>query len=132
MTAPRRVLPGSTYLVTRRCTQRQFLLRPSALVNQTFTYCLAYAASQTGVLVHAYCALSNHFHAVVTDPDARLPEFMACLDKLVSKCVNASLGRWESLWSSDHYSAPELIEPEDVFDKLVYVTVSFCVPKRTC
>jgi REP element-mobilizing transposase RayT len=121
MTEPRRVLPASTYLVTRRCTQRQFLLRPSPLVNQVFTFCLAYAASETGVAVHAWCALSNHFHVVLTDPQARLPEFMACLDKLVSKCVNASLGRWESLWSSDHYSAPVLIDDEDVFDKIVYV-----------
>jgi putative transposase len=57
MTAPRQVLPSSIYLVTRRCTQRQFLLRPSPLVNQVFTFCLAYAASKTGVLVHGYCAL---------------------------------------------------------------------------
>ena len=38
MTAPRQVLPGTTYLVTRRCAQRQFLLRPSKLVNEIFSY----------------------------------------------------------------------------------------------
>jgi hypothetical protein len=30
MSLPRQVLPGQFYLVTRRCTQRQFLLRPDA------------------------------------------------------------------------------------------------------
>jgi hypothetical protein len=34
MTAPREIIPGTTYLVTRRCTQRQFLLRPSRGTNQ--------------------------------------------------------------------------------------------------
>ena len=28
MSIPRQVLPGSTYMITRRCTQRQFLMRP--------------------------------------------------------------------------------------------------------
>ena len=38
---PRQVLPGTTYLVTRRCAQRQFLLRPSAATNGVFLYVLA-------------------------------------------------------------------------------------------
>ena len=49
MTAPRQILPGTTYMVTRRCSERRFFLRPSAIVNQIFTYCLAYAAQETGV-----------------------------------------------------------------------------------
>ena len=32
-TKPRHVVPGFTYLITRRCTQRQFLLQPSELVH---------------------------------------------------------------------------------------------------
>jgi hypothetical protein len=35
---PGRVLPGQFYLVTRRCTQRTFLLRPDAETNNAFTY----------------------------------------------------------------------------------------------
>ena len=45
MTAPRQVTPGSIYLVTRRCTQRQFLLKPSRAVNEVFLYILALAAN---------------------------------------------------------------------------------------
>ena len=44
MTAPRQVLPGTVYLVTRRCLGRCFLLRPSRLTNETVGYLLAVAA----------------------------------------------------------------------------------------
>jgi REP element-mobilizing transposase RayT len=121
MTAPRQILAGTTYLVTRRCAQRQLLLRPSALVNGIFLYVLAVAARRFGVRVHAYCVLSNHFHAVVTDPDARLPAFEQYLDSLVARAINASLGRWESFWAPASYSAVALASPSDVLDKAAYV-----------
>jgi len=41
---PRQVLPRQFYLITRRCTQRQFLLRPDAATNNAFLYCLIHAA----------------------------------------------------------------------------------------
>ncbi|HEX7843369.1 MAG TPA: hypothetical protein VF469_38115 [Kofleriaceae bacterium] len=34
---PRQVRPGQFYMVTRRCTQRQFLLRPDRETNNAFT-----------------------------------------------------------------------------------------------
>jgi REP-associated tyrosine transposase len=121
MTAPRNVLPGTTYLVTRRCAQREFLLRPSDVTNSIFLYVLANAAKRFGVEVHAFCVMSNHFHLVVTDPAARLPAFGQYLDSLVARAVNASLGRWESFWAPSSYSAVELTGPEDVLDKVAYV-----------
>jgi putative transposase len=48
--------------------------------------------------------MSNHWHGVLTDPDARLPEFLEIFHKLFAKAQNASLGRWEKLWSSDKTS----------------------------
>ena len=41
---PCEVIPGRFYMVTRRCTQRQFLLRPDAETNNAFLYCLGVAA----------------------------------------------------------------------------------------
>lgn len=121
MTAPRQVLEGSTYLVTRRCSERRLFLRPSEAVNEIFLFLLGVAAERYGVLVHAACVLSNHFHMVVTDPHARLPEFHRYLDGLVARAVNCSLGRWESFWDPDSYSAVRLDSPADILDKLVYV-----------
>jgi hypothetical protein len=37
---PRQVLPRRFYLITRRCCQRQFLLRPDPATNNAFLYCL--------------------------------------------------------------------------------------------
>jgi len=121
MTAPRQVLPGATYLVTRRCAQRQFLLRPSRVTNQTFLYVLALAAERYRVEVHTFCVLSNHAHLVVTDPHANLPAFHQFLDGLVARALNASLGRWEAFWAPDTYSAVRLVSQGDVVDKIAYV-----------
>src|SRR5262245_5097062 len=87
VTAPRQVLPRATYLVTRRCAQRQFLLKPSKTTSEVFLYVLAVAAERFGIQVHAFCVLSNHFHLVVTDPQARLPAFHQFLDALVARAL---------------------------------------------
>ncbi len=122
MTAPRRVLPGTTYLITRRCSERRFFLRPSEAVNEIVLFVLALAARRYGVLVHAFCVLSNHAHLVVTDTTGTLPGFMQYLDSLVARAVNASLGRFEGFWSSDaSYSAVEPLGAEDVLAKTAYV-----------
>lgn len=121
VTTPRQILPGQRYLITRRCTQRQFLLRPSRVTNQTIQYCLAHAAEETGVLLHAVCFMSNHWHGVVTDVEARLPEFLERFHRLLAKAQNASIGRWENFWSSDKVSAVLLVSDSDVLDKMAYV-----------
>ena len=67
MSLPRRVLPNTTYLVTRRCLGRRFLLRPDDALNNLFIYCLGLAANKHGIEVHAVGAMSNHYHLVLTD-----------------------------------------------------------------
>jgi REP element-mobilizing transposase RayT len=120
MSAPRQILPGSTYLVTRRCTQRQFWLKPTRLTSQIVAYCVAYAAARTQIQLHAVCVLSNHWHAVLTDPHTRLPEFLHWVHRHIAACVNASYGRWENLWASDPASAVRLADDADVLDKIAY------------
>jgi putative transposase len=120
VTAPRQVLPGTVYLITRRCLHREFLLRPRDLVNQTFAYVLALAARRYGIKVHAFCVLSNHYHLVVTDPHARLPAFQQYLGAFVARAVNASLGRWETFWAPHSFSAVALGSPEDIVSKAAY------------
>jgi putative transposase len=124
MSAPRFVVPGVTYLLTRRCFGRQLLLRPCPEVNQIFKFCLAVAAARTGVRVHAYCVLSNHYHIVATDPDGNLPVFMHWLNEYVAKCVNAHLGRWESFWAPGSYSSVALEDDGAIMNRLVYTYVN--------
>ncbi|MEO8899932.1 MAG: hypothetical protein ABI627_00275 [Polyangiaceae bacterium] len=120
VTVPRQIIPGRFYLVTRRCTHRQFLLRPSRLTNQIVRYSLALAASQSGIVLHAACVMSNHWHGVVSDPDGRLPEFLERFHRLVARAQNASLGRWENFWSSDKASAVLLVSEAGVLEKIAY------------
>jgi len=120
MSAPRQVLPGRTYLLSRRCSQRQFLLRPSRAMNALFLYCLAYAAEKFGILVHVYTVMSNHYHLVVTDPDGVIPDFMHCLNLLVARAGNSLLGRFEGFWGSGTYSCVALEDDAAIIDKIVY------------
>jgi REP element-mobilizing transposase RayT len=121
MTAPRQVLEGTTYLVTRRVSERRLFLRPSEQTTAIFGYLLAVLSDRYGILLHAVCVLSNHFHIVLTDPHARLPDFHRDLDALVARAVNCSLGRWEALWERDSYSAVRLETAETILEKIVYV-----------
>jgi REP element-mobilizing transposase RayT len=122
VTAPRQILAGATYLVTRRCSERRFFLRPSEELNALFLYVLAVAAARYGVQVHALCVMSNHYHLLVTDPEAALPAFVQYLDALVARSVNASLGRWEGFWASGaSYSAVRPGETNDIVRKAAYI-----------
>jgi len=121
VTAPRMIVPGVTYLVTRRCSQRQFLLRPSKTVNNVFLFLLTVAAKRFDIEVHTFCVLSNHYHLVVTDRHAQLPAFHQFLDALVARAMNSAIGRWEALWAPNSYSAVALVSAADVIDKAAYV-----------
>jgi len=114
------VIAGTTSFVTRRTSQRQFLLKPSELTNQTFGYILAVAAARYRIQLHAVVVLSNHYHLVLTDPFAQLPDFNQYLDSLVARAMNASYGRWESFWAPGSFSAVTLVDQEAVVEKAAY------------
>ena len=104
----------------RRCLRREFRLRPDRLVVQIFLYTLAHAANKYGILLHDFVALSNHDHLVLTDPHTKRPAFLQLFHSLVARAVNAAFGEWDALWSAQPYSAPRLLEPDDILRKLVY------------
>jgi putative transposase len=121
---PRQVLPGQFYLITRRCAQRQFLLRPDAATNNAFLYCLISAAVRCEIDVLLPCAMSNHYHAVIYDRAGRYPEFIEHFHKLLARSQNALRGRWENLWSSEQTCVVKLVDREAVIDKLVYTATN--------
>jgi REP element-mobilizing transposase RayT len=120
MTPPRQILPGTVYLVTRRCAQREFLLKPTERTTAILKYVLAVAAKRYHVQVHVACAMSNHLHLVVTDRHGQLPRFCQFLFGMVARAVNASHGRWESFWAPGSYSAVKLVSAADVVEKAAY------------
>jgi len=121
---PRQVLPGQFYMITRRCTQRQFLLRPDGETNNAFMYCLVEAALRCQVEVLLTCAMSNHHHTVIYDRWGRYPEFVEHFHKMFARCQNALRGRWENFWSSEQVCMVKLVGREAVMDKLVYAATN--------
>jgi putative transposase len=121
---PRPVLPHQFYLITRRCTQRQLLLRPDPETNNAFTYCLIVAALRYGIDVLLPCAMSNHHHTVIYDRDGRYPEFVEHFHKLLARSQNALRGRWENFWSSEQVCVVRLVDRAAVMDKLVYTATN--------
>ena len=121
MSLPRQVLPGTTYLLTRRCIGRRFLLRPDAELNNLFVYCLTLAAQKHGVEVHAVVVMSNHYHIVLTDVRGELPLFVHWLNRVTSHCIKR-LRRWDEVVWEPHiaYSAVSLPGRAEVLDKLSY------------
>jgi REP-associated tyrosine transposase len=115
------VVPGRIYLLTRRCSERRFFLRPSRKVRQAFVYCLAEAANRFGIRVVTVLAMSNHYHAVIVDPLGCYPRFLERFHKSLAKVLNAHWGRWEALWASEQTSMVELVDPADVWRMVLYV-----------
>lgn len=120
MSLPREVPRGRVYLISRRTSERRFFLRPSRKIRQICLFCLAHAASRTGVSIHGFVFLSNHFHLVATDVEARLPEFMHWLDEFIAKCVNAEIGHWEYFWGPGSFSAVHLADDAALVGGLEY------------
>ncbi len=120
MSLPRQVIPGSDYMLSRRCSERRFFLRPDRETNNAFIYCLALAARRARVDVLFVVAMSNHYHAGLHDPDGNFPICAEHFHALLARCQNAHLGRFEAFWSSDPTSVVRLVDAEDVLDKMVY------------
>lgn len=124
MSIPRQVLPGTFYMLTRRCTQRQFILRPDEETNNAFVYCLAEAAQRYQIEIILPSALSNHHHTVLYDRYGRAIEFTEHFHKMLAKVMNSQRGRAENMWSSEPPCLLQLTGPEDVLDKLVYAATN--------
>ena len=120
MTLPRCILSDRTYLVTRRCSERRYFLRPDPKITRIFEYLLGVACERYGILLHGYVCMSNHYHLVVTDAAGVLPDFLQYFNSLLARAVNCARGRWETFWGGDSYNAVDLLEAGDVLDKLVY------------
>ena len=122
MNRPRQLFARQTYMVTRRTTQRMFLLLDSPMVRQAFLYCLAIAARCFGVEIHAFVVMSNHYHIILseTEPEILLPRFMWRLNLYIARVLNRFYEREENFWCPGSYSAVRLITEQDVVDKIVY------------
>jgi putative transposase len=121
MSRPRQILPGGTYLITRRTLRRHLLLRPDSEMRELVVYLLAVSAERSGILVHGFCAMSTHMHLVVTDPRGELPCFLEYFHRLLALATKV-LRKWEgAVWDHEQTSVVRLETSEAIVDKLGYV-----------
>jgi len=107
-------------MVTRRCSERRYFLRPDYETNTNYLYCLAHAAEQAKVGVTFTVMLSNHAHTGINDHHGTYPVFLERFHSLLARCQNAHLGRLESFWSNEAPSVVWLVHGNDAVDKMVY------------
>jgi REP element-mobilizing transposase RayT len=120
MSQPRAILPGSTYLLTRRVLRRHFLLRPDAAITGLICYALAVSARRSGIQVHALCAMSSHLHLVVTDEKGELPRFLQFFHRIVALGTKVLLAWDGPVWDHEPTSVVRLTTREAVVEKIAY------------
>jgi putative transposase len=121
MSQPREIVPGATYLITRRTLRRHLLFRPDAVITQLLVYALAVSTSRFGVQMHALCAMSTHLHLVVTDVQGVLPRFLQYFHRLVALGTKV-LRKWEGpVWDHEATSVVRLLTRGAVVEKIAYV-----------
>ena len=111
-------------MITRRCTRRTFMLKPTPGVTKIVTYCLAVAVERYGIRLHSAAVESTHYHLTLTDPRGKLPDFERDFDSLVARALNAAYGRGEYFWAPSSFSSVELPDRASILEKMVYVAVN--------
>lgn len=124
MSLPRPVYLNTASMVTRSCTQQQFLLRPDRESTNAFRYCLIEAAQHHKVDLLDFVQMSNHLHDAIFDRLGTGPEFYERFHKLLARCMNALRGRWENFFSSEQVCVVRLETTEDLINKLVYIATN--------
>ena len=107
-------------MMTRRCTQRQFLLRPDPDTVQTYLYVLVLAAQLAEVDLIYAMTMSNHEHVELADPHGARVLFYQYLHELVARAMNCLRGRFENFWATEQTSVVRLVTVDDLIEKIVY------------
>ncbi|MFV8752642.1 transposase [Nannocystaceae bacterium ST9] len=89
-------------------------------MKQTFEYCLARAANENGIQLHAWVVMSNHYHLVLSDPQGRLPAFEQQLNSLVARILNHHWRRRGGFWEIGSYHRVEPLTRDAIVDKIIY------------
>jgi len=64
-------------------------------------YVLGLCLMSYGVVLHAACFMSNHYHLDVTDVRGELPLFKCKLNAFIARGINCLRGRFDKFWSVD-------------------------------
>jgi len=111
-------------MITRRTTQREFLLRPAPETVQTYLYVLGLAAEHAKVDLIYAMTMSNHEHLQTADRAGTRVAFYQYLHELVARAMNCLRGRFENFWAAEQTSVVRLVTVDDLVEKIVYAATN--------
>jgi len=82
----------------------------------SFLAILAEAVTRFGLVVHAYCLMPNHYHLLVSCPQAQLSRAMKHIGQVYTQRFNKRHGRDGSLFRGRFHSI--LVDSEPYLDNL--------------
>jgi REP element-mobilizing transposase RayT len=120
----RRHAPNTVYLLTSRCHQTCFLLRPEPAVNEVVLEWLARAQRvYPGVELYGLCVMSNHLHLLVRDTRGELAAWASYLLGNLARSINRLRERCGVVFER-RYSAEPVLDDAALLDRLVYVVTN--------
>jgi REP element-mobilizing transposase RayT len=117
----RRHAPSTYYLITTRCHQARFFLRPEPAINEAVLEWLTRAQrAYPGVHLFALCVMSNHIHLLVLDTQGELAAWASYFLGNLARSINAIRERCGVVFAR-RYSAEPVLDDGALVDRLVYV-----------
>jgi REP element-mobilizing transposase RayT len=122
--------PGSVWLVTNRCEQERFLLRPDPQTTNLIGAWLSRALEKygDGIELYACVVLSNHFHLLLRDNKGQLARFMWYFQTNLAKELNRLRGRTPARVFGRRYHAERVEDEKSFLSRWVYV---LCNPVKS-
>lgn len=121
MTSPSPRHPGVLYRLTRRVERRELRLRPDVEVSAAFAVAWVDAASRSGVRLACAAVLSDHYHAIVWDPNGLISEQLRDVHALVARFVNARDDVRMRLWDGQPTFLEEIVDADEAIEAMAYV-----------
>ena len=116
--SPRIEFPGAMYHVLARGDRRE----PIVLGDDDrwmFLRTLGEMAGRTGIRVHAYALMDNHYHLVIESPKANLVDGMQWFQTTYTRRFNVKNGRWGHLFGGRYKAIVVQHQEGDYYRHLV-------------
>lgn len=91
------------YHVSARTPNREFFKIPIEDVWRIFEIYLFLTKQTYNLRIHAFVLMSNHFHLLISTPNANIGEALNYLLREISKELNRFSGRINQNWGGPHY-----------------------------